>query len=191
MKPQDGDALMDFEWMFRHHVGRRVDKWRHYFHIYDRHFDRWRGKSPRVLEIGVDHGGSLQLWKHYFGDGARIVGLDIDPQCAMYAESQIEIRIGNQSDIALLKTLGQFDIVIDDGSHRLQDQLASFEVLWPRTGSIYLIEDCHERIPLLDAPLQYVYPWVVVAEKAQRLIRGAASRELRADEVQAEVYRCL
>ena len=182
---------MDFEWMFRHHTGRRIDKWRHYFHIYDRHFDRWRGKSPRVLEIGVDHGGSLQLWKHYFGDGARIVGLDIDPGCAMYAESQIEIHIGNQADVTLLKSLGQFDVVIDDGSHQLQDQLASFEALWPKTSGVYLIEDCHERIPLLDAPVQYVYPWVVVAEKPQRLIRGAASRYLRADEIQAEVYRCL
>src|SRR5882757_8118386 len=110
--------LMDFEWMFRHHVGRRVDKWRHYFQIYDRHFDRFRGKRIRVLEIGVDHGGSLQIWKNYFGADATIVGLDIDPRCAEYAEDQIEVRIGNQADVALLKSLGQFDIVIDDGSHR-------------------------------------------------------------------------
>ena len=182
---------MDFEWMFKHHVGRRLDKWQHYFAVYDRHLDRFRGKPVRVLEIGVDHGGSLQLWKHYFGHTARIVGLDIDPRCAAYEEEQIQVKIGNQSDTSLLKSLGSFDIVIDDGSHRLQDQLASFEALWPTTRGIYLIEDCHERIPLLDAPVQYVYPWVVVAEKPKRLIRGEASRELRQDEIQAEVYRCL
>jgi len=183
---------MNFEWRFRHHIGRRVDKWRHYFDIYDRHFDRFRGKYLRVLEIGVDHGGSLQLWQQYFGEHARIVGLDIDPRCAQYAEGGIEIRIGNQADIEVLKSLGSFDIVIDDGSHRLQDQLASFEALWPGTQSVYLIEDCHSQMPQLpDAPVIYSYPWVVVAEKPQRLIRGKASRELRLDETQAEVYRCL
>jgi len=177
---------MDFDWHFRHHTGRRVDKWRHYFEIYDRHFERFRGKRIRVLEIGIDHGGSLQLWKTYFGMDARIVGLDIDPRCADFAEDQIEVRIGNQSDTALLKSLGPFDIVIDDGSHRLQDQLASYEALWPVTKGVYLIEDCHYEIPdLRPSELTYTYPWVVVAEKPQRLIRGTASRELRPDEVEA------
>src|SRR6266850_1316739 len=138
---------MDFEWMFRHHIGRRVDKWRHYFQIYDRHFDRFRGKRIRVLEIGVDHGGSLQIWKNYFGLDATIVGLDIDPRCAAYAEDRVDIQIGNQADVALLRSLGQFDIVIDDGSHRPPDQAASFEALWPSTRSVYLIEDCHGLYP--------------------------------------------
>lgn len=183
---------MDFEWMFRHHTGRRIDKWQHYFSIYDRHFERFRGKRVRVLEIGVDHGGSLQLWKRYFGSDAKIVGLDIDPRCAAYAEDHIDIHIGNQADIALLLSLGSFDIVIDDGSHRLQDQMASFEALWPYTRGIYLIEDCHETPPVFPVPLAYNYPWVVVAEKPQRLIRGEPSRTLRIDEIEAtERHGCL
>ena len=182
---------LNFEWHFRHHVGRRVDKWRHYFEIYDRHFDRFRGKHVRVLEIGVDHGGSLQLWKRYFGLYAHIVGLDIDPRCAEYAEDRIKVHIGNQADVALLKSLGKFDIVIDDGSHRLQDQMASFEALWPDTRSVYLIEDCHHGLPELHVPLTYRYPWVVVAEVPQRLIRGEASRDLRPDEAEAtKRYAC-
>lgn len=184
---------MNFEWMFRHHTGRRIDKWRHYFDIYDRHFDRFRGKRIRVLEIGIDHGGSLQLWKHYFGADATIVGLDIDPRCAMYTEDQIEIHIGNQADIVLLKSLGEFDVVIDDGSHRIQDQEASLETLWPRTRGVYLIEDCHQQFPTIpQGSLVYTYPWAVVAEKAERLIRGECSRDLRDDEIEAtEKYRCL
>lgn len=183
---------MDFEWHFRHHTGRRVDKWQHYFAIYDRHFARFQGKRIRVLEIGVDHGGSLQIWKKYFGPDAHIVGLDIDPRCKEYAEDQIEIHTGNQSDVALLKSLGTFDIVIDDGSHWIQDQEASLEALWPRTHSVYLVEDCHHSYPMYPKDgLTYTYPWVVVMEKSQRLIRGTNSRELRTDEIQAEVYRCL
>jgi SAM-dependent methyltransferase len=176
---------MDFQWHFEHHTGRRVDKWRHYFQIYDRHFDRFRNEDVRVLEIGVDHGGSLQLWKKYFGHNAQVVGLDIDPACAQYTEDQIKIVIGNQADVALLKSLGEFDIVIDDGSHKLQDQLASFEALWPQVRGAYLIEDCHHQLPDLPTPIRYTYPWVVVAERAQRLIRGKASRDLRPDEIAA------
>lgn len=180
---------MNFEWHFSHHTGRRVDKWRHYFEIYDRHFDRFRSETIRVLEIGVDHGGSLQLWKKYFGHNSQIVGLDIDPACADYTEDQIEIVIGNQADVALLKSLGNFDIVIDDGSHKLQDQLASFEALWPKVRGAYLIEDCHQQLPVLQVPVTYTYPWVVVAERAQRLIRGRASRDLRPDEIAAGAMR--
>lgn len=180
---------MNFEWHFNRHNGRRIDKWRHYFEIYDRHFDRYRNQAIRVLEIGIDHGGSLQLWKKYFGPWAQIVGLDIDPRCAEYVEDQVQVHIGNQSDVGLLRSLGEFDIVIDDGSHRVQDQSASFEVLWPKTKSVYLIEDCHAGYPALvgqegDNGLSYAYPWVAVLEKPQRIIRGEPSRALRPDEME-------
>lgn len=121
------------------------------------------------------------------------MGLDIDPRCAAYAETRIAVHIGNQADVALLKSLGEFDIVIDDGSHRLQDQAASFEALWPATRGVYLIEDCHQGTPYLcgPPPIIYQYPWVIVAEKPQRLIRGTPSRELRPDEIEAtEKYGC-
>ncbi|CAM4388476.1 hypothetical protein L1N85_23720 [Paenibacillus alkaliterrae] len=55
-------------------------KWSHYFDIYERHFDRFVGKEVNLMEIGVFHGGSLQMWKHYLGDRATIYGVDIDPK---------------------------------------------------------------------------------------------------------------
>lgn len=178
---------MNFDFHIQHHIGRRIDKWHHYFEIYDKHFQRFQDEDIRVLEIGVDHGGSLQVWKKYFGHNVKIVGLDINPACAEYAEDQIEIVIGNQADTALLKSLGEFDIVIDDGSHRLQDQEASFEALWPATRGVYLIEDCHTQYPNLrfngpNTPVVFQHPWVVVIERAMRIIRGRPSRELRPDE---------
>ena len=181
---------MNFEWHFNHHFGRRIDKWRHYFDIYDRHFDRFRGTAPRVLEIGVDHGGSLQVWRKYFGQDALIVGVDIDPRCKEYEEAGIQVEIGDQANAGFLATLGEFDIVIDDGSHRLIDQITSFQALWPKTKSVYLIEDCHGGLPALRVPLTYTYPWVIVAEQPKRVIRGIDSRELRSDEEEASnAYR--
>ncbi len=171
--------------MFESHSGRQIDKWRHYFDIYEKHFARFRGKSPRVLELGVDHGGSLQLWKRYFGHGAEIIGVDIEP-LACFTESQIETLCLNQTD-PNLAGYGPFDIVIDDGSHVAEHQMASFDILWPRCTGVYLIEDCHSVLPAVRnvGGLKYQYPWVVVYERPKRMIRGTPSRPLREDEAEA------
>ena len=81
---------------FRSNKKRLIHKWLHYFEIYHRHFERFRGKPVTVVEFGVSQGGSLQMWKHYFGPRARIIGIDVNPDCAMYVEPQIEVLIGSQ-----------------------------------------------------------------------------------------------
>lgn len=134
---------------FDRNEGRLTDKWLHYFDIYERHFEPFRNAAPRVLEIGVSHGGSLELWRAWLGRGTRIVGLDIDERAAELAEPGIEICVGDQSDRAFLQRViddhGPFDIVIDDGSHQPAHQLASLETLWPAVaqGGVYLVEDLH------------------------------------------------
>lgn len=134
---------------FRNNKGHLIHKWIHYFDIYHRHFQKFRKKSVVVLEFGVSHGGSLQMWKHYFGREARIIGVDINPECKHAAEGQVEIYIGSQEDPEflrkLLKKIGPVDIVIDDGGHTTKQQLTTFDVVYPsvRTGGIYLVEDLH------------------------------------------------
>ena len=129
--------------------GRLIHKWHHYFDIYHRHFHQFRGRSPVVLEIGVFHGGSLQMWKHYFGPGARIVGVDIDARCRKLEEEGIRVLIGDQADRGFLAELRRqvphVDIVIDDGGHYMPQQIASFEELYPHVQprGIYLCEDIH------------------------------------------------
>jgi cephalosporin hydroxylase len=129
--------------------GRLIQKWHHYFEIYHRHFQSFRGRSPVVLEIGVFHGGSLQMWKEYFGPGARIVGIDIDPRCRQFEEEQISVMIGDQADRGFLAGVRQrlplIDIVIDDGGHTMEQQITSFEELYPHVQprGIYLCEDIH------------------------------------------------
>jgi hypothetical protein len=163
-----------------------VDRWEHYFDIYDRHLSKYQDKPVKVLEIGVSHGGSLQIWKAYFGSKAAITGIDIDPRCRDYAEAQIDVIITDQANPAI-GLLGEFDIVIDDGSHVSNDQSASFARLWPHTRGVYLIEDCHEGFPWLahEPALVTKYPWVLVCERPKRLIRGNPSRDLRPDEIDA------
>ena len=128
---------------------RLVVKWMHYFEIYDRHFSPYRGAKPTVVEFGVAHGGSLQMWKHYFGDGARICGIDINPKCKVVEEDGIEVFIGDQEDRQFLQelvtSLGSIDILIDDGGHTMSQQITTFEEMYPSvsTPGVYLVEDLH------------------------------------------------
>jgi hypothetical protein len=143
--------------------------------------------AKRVLEIGIDHGGSLQLWKRYFAS-AEIVGLDINPLCKAYEEERISVAIGDQTDTALLNSLGEFDVVIDDGSHDPAHQTITFSTLWPKTRKLYVIEDCHGAKPNIvtsEPFIRYDYHWAIALERPYRIIRGTPSRELRPDELAA------
>ncbi len=129
--------------------GKVIHKWEHYFPIYERHFGPWRGRTLTFFEIGVARGGSLQMWRRFFGPCARIVGLDIDPRCQVHEEEGVHVRIGDQADLDFLaRVLDEFgapDIVLDDGSHRMSDIRASFDILYPRLSKngVYLVEDLH------------------------------------------------
>lgn len=136
-------------WYFDHNDGRMIDKWMHYFPIYERYLEGFRGRPITMLEIGISHGGSLQMWRWYFGRAATIVGIDIDPRVADLAEPGLHIHVGDQSDPTFLNELaaryGKFDIIIDDGGHYSDDQVASIETLWPhlKDDGIYVVEDLH------------------------------------------------
>lgn len=129
--------------------GKVVSKWAHYFPIYERHFTSWRNKSLTFLEIGVSHGGSLQMWQRFFGPFAKIVGIDINPACKAHESPGIFVRIGDQSDHTFLQNVidefGVPDIVLDDGSHKMSHIYSSFEYLYPRMpkNAIYMVEDLH------------------------------------------------
>lgn len=126
-----------------------ITKWWHYFEIYHQHFNKFIGTQVKMLEIGVYKGGSLQMWRDYFGIKASIIGIDIDENCKQYEDNQIHICIGSQNDTLFLQKVsedyGPFDIVLDDGSHFMEHQIATFETLFPllKPGGIYLCEDTH------------------------------------------------
>jgi 23S rRNA U2552 (ribose-2'-O)-methylase RlmE/FtsJ len=100
-----------------------------------------------ILEIGVSHGGSLQMWKNYFGEKAKIYGIDINPKCKQFEEENIKIFIGSQSDRNFLreikKKIPPVDILIDDGGHEMKQQIVSYEELFDfvKEDGVYLCED--------------------------------------------------
>lgn len=133
--------------IFERNEGRLIYKCEHYFDVYERHFSTFRGRSPRILEIGVFHGGSLDMWGSYFGRGTHLVGIDIDQRCADLARRNIHIRNGDQSDRDFLRRVvaedGPFDVIIEDGSHLPEHQIIAFEELWSavKPGGVMLVED--------------------------------------------------
>lgn len=126
-----------------------IDKWRHYFPVYERHFEPWVDRAVTMLEIGVSKGGSLKMWQRYFGPYSTIIGIDIDRRCAKYESPGIHVRIGDQSDpvflAALIDEFGVPDVVLDDGSHQMSHMRATFEFFYPQmaSDSVYIVEDLH------------------------------------------------
>lgn len=132
-----------------------IHKWVHYLPLYHKHFEKYRKlASPTnkvvILEIGVEKGGSLDLWNEYFGrENCIIYGVDIDPGCAAFHRDNITIFIGDQGDKNFLielksKTLRP-DILIDDGGHTMVQQILTFETMFDhvKPGGIFLCEDTH------------------------------------------------
>jgi cephalosporin hydroxylase len=143
------ESQSDMARLFFERKGRPAHKWVHYLDIYERHFAPFRQKPVRMLEIGVSYGGSLELWRSYFGAEATIFGVDIEPKCASRVDAPNQVRIGSQRDpdflASVVAEMGRPDIILDDGSHVACHQLASFRTLFPllRTGGLYVIEDAH------------------------------------------------
>ena len=79
-------------------------KWSHYFPVYEAALGKYVGGPVKLLEIGVQMGGSLRMWRRYFGDQSVVVGIDIDPRCAEHDDpaNGVNVRIGSQADPAFL-----------------------------------------------------------------------------------------
>ena len=121
-----------------------ISKLRHYLPIYQAALIH----TERMLEIGVDRGGSLQMWREHLPD-ATIVGLDINPKAEQYDDphNHVHVRIGDQTDTGFLQSVldefGPFDTVLDDGGHTPKLMIESFQYLFPRLepGGVYIVED--------------------------------------------------
>lgn len=145
------EKMNDLEKYFFFAEHKRMQKWLHYFEVYDRFFSKYRGKDVTILEIGVSGGGSLQMWKNYFkksDNKVTVYGIDIRPWCKDLEEEDIHIFIGSQEDRVFLrevkKQIGKVDILIDDGGHTMNQQITTLEELFDmiKDDGVYLCEDC-------------------------------------------------
>lgn len=138
--------LWDF---YINHDHRSMNKMLHYFNVYEQWLEKFRNREVVMVEIGVAEGGSLQMWKNYFGPQATIVGIDINPKCKELEEEQIHVEIGSQEDVQFWTDIKnkypKIDILLDDGGHTMTQQIVTFEEMFShiQNGGIYICEDLH------------------------------------------------
>ncbi len=143
-----------------------VNTWHvhNYTDIYEAYLWPMRHQEIRILEIGLGvmgsgwdsqiaqgtnatGGASAKMWAEYF-PRARIFGVDINPATHLDTD-RITTFIADQGDPTQLREItdatgsDDFDIIIDDGSHRADHQQITFGVLFDRlrVGGMYFIED--------------------------------------------------
>jgi hypothetical protein len=136
---------------FWNHKDLVSDKWLSYLGVYDAEITRAcaKGGPIRLLEIGVQNGGSLQIWSKVLPVGSQVVGIDTNPRCAeLPFGGDVRIIVGDATDRDSVNkhlTGELFELVIDDGSHVSPNVIASFFVCFPLVapGGAYIIEDLH------------------------------------------------
>ena len=136
---------------YEEHAGKVSDKWSIYLDVYQRVFQPFEKEPVRLLEIGVQNGGGLEIWARHFRNGRQFVGCDIDPRCAAlrFDDPRISVVVADansdEAEQAIASACERFDIVIDDGSHVSSDIVKSFARYFPRLveGGVFLAEDLH------------------------------------------------
>ncbi len=137
--------------IFFAHDSKVSDKWDSYLSLYDSMFAPFRNKNIRLLEIGVQNGGSLEIWAKYFDQAEAIVGCDVAEKVGMlkFDDPRIRAVVSDATQPAMLDATGAnqvpFDIIIDDGSHLSSHIIKSFVLLFPKLSEngIYVVEDVH------------------------------------------------
>lgn len=137
--------------LHQEHQGKVSDRWASYLSAYDRLFASYQAQPVSLLEIGIQNGGSLELWGKYFPQAKILVGCDINPDCSCltYTDPRINVVVGNANtdttEQAVLAQSAQYDLIIDDGSHMSADIVQSFVRYFRHLtqGGMFVAEDLH------------------------------------------------
>ncbi len=137
--------------LYEEHTHYVSDKWTLYLTEYEKHLSHFRDKSVNLLEIGIQNGGSLEIWAKYFNNASLILGCDINPEVSSlsFEDPRIKVVIGDATDFETQKKIADqcsdFDIIIDDGSHHSSDIVQVFNLYFPlmKNGGLFIVEDLH------------------------------------------------
>lgn len=124
--------------------------------MYEKYLAPYRDTRFKMLEIGLGcdmnygPGASYFTWLDYFPH-VDLYYIEYDAACAeRWAANTTGATIfsGDQADVAFLHRFvreagSDFDVIIDDGGHHMQQQITSLETLWRAVvpGGIYFCED--------------------------------------------------
>jgi demethylmacrocin O-methyltransferase len=138
-------------------IKHRTDMWGG--HSYVKHYENYLAKFKKnkvvFLEIGIGGysdpskgGSSLRMWSEWLEHPETvIIGADLHEKNIAIDDPRVKIRKGSQIDAFFLEGLhrefGDFDVILDDGSHNPDHVIATFSLMYSRVkdGGIYIVED--------------------------------------------------
>jgi hypothetical protein len=161
---------------------------------------KYRNTSITFVEIGVLDGGSLFMWRKFFGDAARIIGIDLNPNATRWTVEGFEIFIGSQEDPNFWKSVfdsvGPVDVVLDDGGHSNSQQIITAHSVLPhiRDGGALIVEDVHASY-MRDFGNPSKYSFMSYSKKAVDRINSRSSllpwlRRGEENHMRDSVYSC-
>lgn len=178
-------------WYNSHASGRGIWKWNNALDAYQRHMGPMAGKPLKLVEIGVQSGGSILMWQSVLGQQCHVFGVDINSGVNKFTDPLTTITIGDQANVQMWMSFfsntvkAPIDALIDDGGHEANQMLVTltqtFDHLTP--GGIIAIEDIHggSYIESFFVPSAkffgwkstqgllssvHVYPFLLIATKA-------------------------
>lgn len=167
-------------------TGRGIWKWNNALEAYNRHLLQFQGTVVNGAEVGVQSGGSMQMWHTVLGQSAVLHGLDINPMCSKFVDEKTSITIGDQENPEMWSSFfahvsSTLDFLVDDGGHFPKQMLQTIYSVFPKLNSngVIAIEDIHGAHYLqsfFDPAAQYfgpnqevasihLYPYLLVAQK--------------------------
>ena len=101
--------------LYDRHKNKVSDKWSSYLREYDRIFEKDRTLPIALLEIGIQNGGSLEIWASFFPEAKAIIGCDINPDCAKlkYENPKIHLFVGDANQIESLNEIVKKAPILD------------------------------------------------------------------------------
>ena len=136
--------------LYQNHFGKVTHKWSIYFDQYEEKLSPYKKFPVKLFEIGIENGGSLEIFSKYFSNAELFLGCDIQPKCGelIYDKSNIKVLVGDVNEEKTKSEIikhSKFDIIIDDGSHGSVDIVKAFcnYFNYLKDDGLFIIEDLH------------------------------------------------
>lgn len=117
-----------------------------YFYIYENILSKYKDQEITFVEIGIENGGSLFIWKKFFPK-AKIIGIDLNHECKKFEKDGFIIEIGDQNSIKFweyfFNKYNSVDVILDDGGHTNSQQINTVVCCIPhiKDGGVLITED--------------------------------------------------
>lgn len=140
--------MLEAQQAFAEAASSQTDKVAHhgYQRFYPWFLSAFKDRPIRMLEIGLDNLGSVELWRRYFSAGLELHGIDKDDK--RHEDPAVRFHKVDQSSASELAAFARsidktFDVILDDGSHVPDHQILTLGILWPllQPGGLYILED--------------------------------------------------